>query len=111
MAFEVTLKVGQSTTVTIVPLEADGVTITPGAVVSAQTFTGGDANISLVTNADGTATVTALGATTGITVTGSCTVTQSTGASAPFTNTFTVIVTAPPPGTTSIGFQFSAPTP
>jgi hypothetical protein len=37
MAFDLVLKVGQSSTAAIVPLEADGA-VTPGAVVTAQVY-------------------------------------------------------------------------
>lgn len=110
MAFSVVLTVGQSTVATIVPLEADGTTITPGAVVSAQAFTITDPGLSLVQNADGTATITGVAPTTGaVTGTASATVTDSDGTSGPFTQSFQVTVNAPTQHTASIGVQFSAP--
>jgi hypothetical protein len=64
MAFNLVLTVGQSSTATIVPLEADGA-VTPGAAVTAQTFSITDAGVSVVVNADGTATITGVGPTAG----------------------------------------------
>ena len=112
MAFSVVLTVGQSTTATIVPLEADGTTVTPGAVVSAQTFTLTDAGISLVQNADGTATITGVGPTTGaVTGSASATVTDTDGTVTSFTQAFDVTVNAAAVHTASIGITFTTPTP
>ncbi len=112
MAFSVVLTTGQSTVATIVPLEADGTTITPGSVVSAQVFSITDAGISLVTNADGTATITGVGPTAGaVSGTASATDTDVDGQIGNFTQTFTVTVNAPTQHTASIGITFSAPTP
>lgn len=110
MPFALILTTGQSSVATIIPLEADGTTITPGAVVSAQTFSITDPGISLVTNADGTATITGVGPTTGaVSGTASATVTDVDGTTAPFSQTFTVTVNAPTQHTASIGLTFSAP--
>lgn len=112
MAFAVTLKVGQSTTAKMVPLEADGVTVVPGATLSAEVWTITDPGISLFTNADGTATITGVGATTGaVTGEASCTGTAADGTSGPFKEPFTVTVEAPVPQIASIGITFTAPTP
>lgn len=108
----VTLIVGQSTKGTIVPLEADGVTVTPGAVVSAQTFTISDPSLTAVPNSDGTVTISGVAASTAaVTGTATATVTDADGAVSPFTQSFTVTVnSAPPVGlTTAIGVSFSTP--
>jgi hypothetical protein len=105
------LNVGQSSIATIVPLEADGVTQTPGAVVSAQTFTISDPSLTLTPNADGTATIAGVAASTGtISGTASATITDLDGAVAAFTQIFTVTVNAVVVGlTTQIGVSFSTP--
>lgn len=110
----VKLTVGQKTTGTIVPLEADGVTPTPGAVVSAQSYTISDPSLEAVTNADGTLTITGIAASTGaVSGTADAIVTDADGAVKQFSQTFTVTVDAvvvPPVGlTTSIGVEFSTP--
>ncbi len=108
----VKLKIGQSSTGTINPGEGGTTVITPGAVVSAQTATITDAGISLVMNADGTFTVTGLGATAGpVTGSQSSTVTDVDGTVTNFTNPFTVEVEAPPARTTTTFVSFSDPTP
>jgi hypothetical protein len=110
------LNVGQESTATITPLEADGVTVTPGAVVSQQIYTLSDPSLTIVTNADGSATITGVAASAGaVSGTAQATVTDADGAVATFSEGFTVTVngvTPPPPPTgltTSIGVTFSTP--
>jgi hypothetical protein len=108
------LTVGQESTGTIVPLEVDGVTQTPGAVVSAQEYVISDPSLEATTNADGSVTILGIAAGTTVTGTASATVTDADGAVAQFTQTFTVTVSAAPPPpptglTTSIGVSFTAP--
>lgn len=111
----VTLVAGQSTTGTIVPLEADGVTQTPGAVVSAQSFSiPPDPSFGATDNGDGTLTITGNAASVAPVVgTASAIVTDADGAVATFTTSFTINVTSatpPPTGlTASIGVQFTLP--
>lgn len=105
-----TVAVGSTVVASIVPLEADGVTVTPGATLSAQGYTVDDPTIaSFVVNADGTATFT--GVTAGIAnVAATATVTDADGAVATFTTTNVLTVTAvvPPTGlTTSIQLNFA----
>jgi hypothetical protein len=101
--------VGQSVIATAVPLEADGTTVTPGAVVSGQTWTISDATIATQTiNADGTATYTALAAGTAtVTVVGS--VKDLDGTTSSFTGTGTLTVTAPTGRTASLSVSFGTP--
>lgn len=113
MAFNaVILNVGQSTTATIVPLEADGVTITPGAVVSSATISVTDPSVTVVDNADGSVTITGIAAGTASGA-ASAEVTDEDGTVTELTATFSVTVNAvtpPPPPTgrtTSIGVSFS----
>jgi hypothetical protein len=108
------LTVGQESTGTIVPLEVDGVTQTPGAVVSAQEYVISDPSLEATTNADGSVTILGIAAGSTVSGTASATVTDADGAVAQFTQTFTVTVSAavvtPPTGlTTSIGVSFTAP--
>jgi hypothetical protein len=85
--------VGATLTGTIVPLEADGVTVTPGAVVSGQSWSV-DSNqfVSFVQNPDGTATFTGVAAGTA-TVTASATVVDQDGTTSNFSATNTITVT------------------
>lgn len=102
--------VGSTVVASIVPLEADGVTVTPGAVVSAQGYAvDNPALASFVVNADGTATFTGLAAGTA-NVTATATVTDASGTANSFTTTNTLVVNAvtPPPATTaSIQLNFA----
>ena len=108
------LLIGQSSIGTVTPLEADGLTVTPGAVVSNQSWSISDPSLTLATNSDGTATVTGV-ADSAAPVTGSvsATVTDADGTVSSFSATFTVTVTGttPPPQarTASIGVAFSQP--
>lgn len=107
------LAVGQSSIGTISPLEADGLTVTPGAVVSAQSFSISDPSLTSVTNSDGTVTITGVTPSTApVTGTVSATVTDPDNTVNTFTQTITVTVTGAPTGrTASIVVDFSAPTP
>lgn len=108
-ATPVTEAIGQSTIATTVPLEADGLTVTPGAVVSAQVYTISDPTIASQTaNADGTATYKALAAGTAI-VTVAATVTDPDGAVSSFTATNTITVTAATGRSTGLQINFSTP--
>jgi hypothetical protein len=107
---DIVLSVGQSTTVTIAPVEADGTTITPGAVVSAQTYSLSDPAVTTVQNPDGTLTITAVSATTtDLTNNSTATVTDQDGTVGNFSKSFTMQVTAPTGRTAGIIFQFSKP--
>jgi hypothetical protein len=109
MANTVTELVGQSVTATVVPLEADGSTTTPGAVVSAQTWTlAATGVVTLTSNADGSASFVAVAAGTA-TVDVSATVTDSDGTVGNFTTTGTITVTAPTGRTASIAISFGTP--
>lgn len=112
MAFNaVTLLVGQSTIASIVPLEADGVTVTPGAVVSNATISETDPSVTVTDNADGTVTIAGVAAGTA-TGTASATVTDADGTVNTFSVSFTTTVNAvtPPTGrTASIAVAFSVP--
>lgn len=105
----VTLNVGQSTTGTVRPLEADGVTVTPGATVSHASFTIADPAVGVTDNGDGTVTIKGLAAGT-VTGTVQANVTDQDSATGTFSGSFTVTVNAAPTGlTTSIGVDFSDP--
>lgn len=108
---DVTLLVGQSTTGTIVPLEADGVTVTPGATVSHASFSLSDPSVSVVDNGDGTVTITGVAPSTGpVSGTAQANVADQDGATGTFTQAFTVTVNPAPTGlTASIGVDFSTP--
>jgi len=105
----VTENVGQSVIATAVPLEADGTTVTPGAVVSNQVWSVPDSTVvSLVSNSDGTATFTAVAVgTAAVTVTG--TVTDQDGTTASFTGTGTITVSAPTGRTSALSVSFGVP--
>jgi len=108
-----TMLVGQSLAATAVPLEADGVTPTPGAVVSSPTWSVSDPTVATFTqNADGTATLTAIASGT-VSVGVAATVTDSDGTAGTFSGSNTLVVSAPPPPptgrTASIGVSFGTP--
>jgi len=108
-ATPVTETVGQSVTATAVPLEADGITVTPGAVVSGQVWTIDNAAVATQTaNADGTASYLALAAGTA-TVTVVATVKDADGTTASFTATNTITVTVPTGRTASLQINFGTP--
>lgn len=99
-----TIQVGQVIPATVVPLEADGVTPTPGAVVSEESWSVSDPTIaSLVSNADGSASLTGVAAGE-VTVSVSATVTDTNGAVSQLsaTNTLTVEAAPPPPPPTPL---------
>jgi len=105
--------VGQSVIATIVAYEADGITATPGAVVSAQAWSAvSDATIATLTaNADGTATFLALAAGT-LTGSVSATVTDPDGTVLSLTGSYTLVVSAASPSTgRSVNLQVSFGTP
>lgn len=113
------LNVGQTSIDTITPLQADGVTPSGGAL-SNVVVTFSDPSATFVLNADNTITFTGVAPTAGGTpVSGltACTVTDTDGAVAQFSQSFTVLVNAvtpPPPPTQitqSIANVFSVPTP
>ncbi len=101
-----TVAVGGTLTGTIVPLEADGITQTPSAVVSGQSYTVDNTSVvSVVTNADGSATFTGVSAGSA-TVTATATVTDSDGTVGNFTTTNSITVTQPTEHTASIQLNF-----
>lgn len=113
------LNVGQTSIDTITPLAADGVTPSGGVLSNVQ-ITFSDPSATAVLNADNTVTFTGVAPTTGGTpVSGltAATVTDTDGAVAQFSQSFTVLVNAvtpPPPPTQltqSIANVFSTPTP
>lgn len=101
---------GKTTTASLVPLEADGTTPTPGATVSSATFEVDNTAIATVkVNADGTATVTGVAAGSAV-LSVTCTVIDADGTSQNFTATGTVTVTAAPPPparTASVAIAFA----
>ena len=107
------LNVGQKSTASIVPLLADGVTLS-GGVLSAVSYTFSDPSATVVLNPDGlTATVTGVAASTGA-VSGSaaCTVTDTDGVVSTWTQAFTIqtnAVVPPAQLTQSVAVQFTAP--
>ena len=107
--------VGQTSTDTITPLLADGVTPS-GGTVSNLTVAFSDPSATVSVNGPDTALFTATASSTGGPVTGTtqCTVTDSDGAVSTWTQTFTVQVNAVVPPdqlTQSIANVFSTPTP
>lgn len=110
-----TLNVGQSSTGTITPLGADGVTPSGGTVSAASFSIPPDPSFTAVDNGDGTCLITGVAASAApVTGTASCTVTDPDGAVSTFSTSFTITVSAvaPPPPvatTTSIGVSFSTP--
>lgn len=112
-----TLAVGQSSTGTIIPLLADGITPSGGAISNASFSITPDPSFSAVDNADGSVTIVGLAVSASpVTGTASATITDHDGAVSTFSQSFTIVVTAgttPPPTATtaSIGVSFSTPTP
>ena len=107
------LTVGQTSTASIVPLLADGVTPS-GGVLSKVSYNFSDPSATVVLNSDGlTALATGVAASTGaITGSASCTVTDTDGAVSVWNQSFTITVNAPvPPAqlTQSVAVQFSTP--
>lgn len=108
---DLSLNVGQSSTGTVTPFLADGVTQTPGAVVTSATWSISDPSVSVATNADFTVTVTGVTATTSP-VSGNVTavITDSDGTVGTFTATFTITVGGGQENrTASIGVSWSTP--
>jgi hypothetical protein len=119
MSNTLVFNVGQTSQASIVPLLADGVTPSGGAL-SAVAFAFSDPSAMVVLNGDGlTATCTGVAASTGpVAGTASCTVTDTDGVVSTWAQAFTITtnaVTPPPPPpaqlTQSVAVQFSAPTP
>lgn len=109
------LNVGQTSQASIVPLLADGVTPSGGAL-SVVSYTFSDPSATVVLNADGlTATVTGVAASTGaVSGSASAAVTDSDGVVSQWTQAFTIQtngVVPPAQLTQSIAVTFSNPTP
>lgn len=107
--------VGQTSTDTVTPFLADGLTPS-GGVVSNLTVAFSDPSATAVVNGTNTAMFTAVAPSTNGPVTGtrSCTITDTDGAVSQWTATFTVLVNAViPPSqlTQSVADVFSVPTP
>jgi hypothetical protein len=109
------LNVGQTSTDTITPLLADGVTPSNG-VVSNLSIAFSDPSATVVVNGSNTALVTGVAPSTAGPVAGttSCTVLDTDGATSTWTQTFTVLVNAVVPPTQltqGIANVFSTPAP
>lgn len=106
-----TLIVGQSIPATVSPLEADGSTITPGAVVSAESWSVSDSTLATVApQADGSVIIVAIAAGS-VTVSVTCTVTDADGTAGSFSasNSLTINPVPPPPArTASVEIVFGA---
>ena len=110
------LNVGQTSVDTITPLQADGVTPS-GGVLSNVVVTFNDPSASAVLQPGNTVLFTGLAATVGgspVSGLTACTVTDTDGAVAQFSQSFTVLVSATPPPpptqiTQSIANVFSTP--
>lgn len=109
------LNVGQTSQASIVPLLADGVTNSGGAL-SSVSFSFSDPSATVALNSDNlTATVTGVAASADpVSGTVSCTVTDTDGVVSTWTKTFTIQVNAvapPPPQqlTQSVEVQFTDP--
>ena len=105
---------GQTSTASITPLLADGVTPS-GGTLSSIIYSFTDPSATVVLNTDGTALVTGVAASTGaVSGTAQCTVTDTDGAVATFSQGFTITTLAVvPPSqlTQSIAVNFTTPTP
>ena len=115
MPNSLTLNVGQTSTASITPLLADGITPS-GGTLSSVIYSFTDPSATVVLNADGvTALVTGVAASTGaVSGTAQCTVTDTDGAVATFSQGFTITTLAVvPPSqlTQSIAVNFTTPTP
>lgn len=109
---DLVLQIGQSSTGTVVALQADGVTETTGAVLSNVVWALNDPAVTVTANADNTAKITAVSATTSdLSGSVTATVTDSDGTVNSFTANFTVSVGGTTGGnrTASIGVRFSTP--
>lgn len=110
---DLNLLVGQSSTGTVNPVEADGITVTPGATLSNISWSISDPGITLTPSTDNTALLSGAAATAGD-ITGQvlATVTDGDGTVNSFSKTFTVNVggVTPPTGRTAgLGVTFSTP--
>jgi hypothetical protein len=106
------MTVGQKSVASIVPLEADGVTVTPGAVVSAQALNITDPSFSVTPNGDGTFTIAALAPNAGtapVSGTATATVVDAGGTTGTFSVPITIQVNAPTGVTAGIGVNFTTP--
>jgi hypothetical protein len=116
MANSLTFNVGQTSTASIQPLLADGVTPS-GGTLSNVSYAFSDPSATVVLNADGlTATCTGVAASTGpVTGTATCTVTDTDSVVSTWSQPFTITTNsvAPPPTqlTQSVTVNFSTPTP
>lgn len=113
MANSLVLNVGQTSTASIQPLLADGVTAS-GGVVSAVTYTFSDPSATVVLNPDGlTALVTGVAASTGaISGSAACTVTDTDGVVSTWTQAFIIqtnAVVPPAQLTQSVAVNFTTP--
>ena len=107
------LNVGQTSQASIVPLLADGVTPSGGAL-SNVAYNFSDPSATVVLNPDGlTATVTGVAASPGpVTGTAVCTVTDTDGVVSQWTQAYTIqtdAVAPPQQLTQSVAVQFSTP--
>ena len=113
MANSLVLNVGQTSTASIQPLLADGVTASDG-VVSGVSYTFSDPSATVVLNPDGvTALVTGVAASTGpISGSAACTVTDIDGVVSTWTQAFTIqtdAVVSPEQLTQGIAVNFTTP--
>lgn len=105
-----TQAIGSTLTATFVPIEADGITQTPGATLTTPpTFTiDNTAVATLVDNGNGTATITGVSAgTVNVTATGGVFTDQDGTATAPLSATNTDTVTQPTGRTVSAQINFA----
>lgn len=103
--------VGQQSTASILPLEADGVTPS-GGTLSNVAYNFSDPSATVVLNPDGvTATCTGIAGSSGpVTGTATCTVTDTDGVVSQWTQTFTIQTNATQQLTQSVAVQFTTPT-
>lgn len=105
-----TQAVGSVLTASVVPLEADGITVTPGAnLTTPPAFTISDPTIAtIVDNGNGTASITGVAAgTVTVTATGGVFTDADGTATAPLTATNTDVVTQPTGRTASMQINFA----
>lgn len=107
---DLSLKVGQTSILTMFPGEADGVTVTPGATLSGQTVAFTDPSCTVVKNPDGTFTFTAVAPTTAdASGSANASATDADGTVTPVSKAFTVSVAAATARTSTLILSFSAP--
>jgi hypothetical protein len=105
----ITETVNQSVIATAIPLEADGVTATPGAVLSSVVWTLSNPGVVEQTvNPDNTASFKALTPGT-VTVNVTALVTDADGTATTLSATNTITVTAPTERTASLQINFGVP--